>query len=96
MRAEGGGLRILKIKRKTILKKFLTISTFVLFLLHQDLWFWKDSTLVFGFLPVGPLYHVLFCLAASFLMLGLVRYAWPGHLEAESSRNSAGKGESYS
>ena len=29
-----------------------------LVLLHQDVWFWTDDRLVFGFLPVGLFYHI--------------------------------------
>ena len=36
----------------------------VLFLLHNDLWWWRDATLVGG-LPIGLAYHVLFCLVTA-------------------------------
>lgn len=52
----------------------------LLYLLHNDLWFWEDGRLVMGF-PVGLFYHIAYCVAASFLMLALVRYAWPDHLD---------------
>ncbi len=58
-----------------------------LYLLHNDLWLWDDPRRLFG-LPVGLLYHVGFCVAASVLMLLLVRRAWPSHLEA---RDPAGE-----
>ena len=60
---------------------YLAIVT--LALLHQDLWFWKDRSLVFGFLPVGLAYHAGFSVAAALTMWMLVRYAWPSHIEAE-------------
>ncbi|MCZ6507664.1 MAG: DUF3311 domain-containing protein [Acidobacteria bacterium] len=47
-----------------------------LFLLHNDLWWWNDSTLVLG-LPIGLAYHVAFCLVTAAVMavaaLGLGR-----------------------
>ena len=53
-----------------------------LYLLHQDLWFWRDARpLVFGFLPIGLAYHAAYCLTVAALMWGLTRYSWPGHLE---------------
>ncbi len=56
-----------------------------LYLLHQDYWFWDSARpLVFGFLPIGLFYHAVYSLAAAVLMWGLVRYAWPGHLEVEA------------
>ena len=60
----------------------------VLYLLHNDLWYWNDPRLVFG-LPIGLLYHVGFCVAASLLMFLLVKYAWPRHLEVETENEKA-------
>ena len=55
-----------------------------LYLLHQDLWFWRSARpLVFGFLPVGLAYHAAYCIAAAALMWALTRFAWPRHLERE-------------
>lgn len=45
----------------------------LLFLLHNDFWFWETSQLVLG-VPVGLLYHIGFCLAATLLMAALVKY----------------------
>jgi len=54
----------------------------LMFVLHQDLWFWRTARpLVFGVLPIGLAYHTGFALAASVLMWLLVKYAWPSHLE---------------
>lgn len=54
----------------------------VLYLLHQDVWFWRSARpLVFGALPIGLFYHVCFVVAASGLMWLLVAAAWPSHLE---------------
>ncbi len=59
----------------------------VLYLLHNDLWFWKDPSLVAG-LPVGLLYHIGFCVAASVMMMLLVNNAWPRHLKAKGPEES--------
>ena len=45
----------------------------LLFLLHNDFWFWETPQLVLG-VPVGLLYHIGFCLAATLLMAALVKY----------------------
>jgi hypothetical protein len=56
----------------------------VLYVLHQDFWFWSSARpLVFGFLPVGLAYHAGFSVAASLLFWLLVARAWPSHLERE-------------
>jgi hypothetical protein len=64
---------------------WLVLATALLYVLHQDVWFWRSARpLVFGFLPVGLFYHALFSVAAAGLMALLVRFAWPGHLERRS------------
>ncbi len=66
----------------------LYLALFALYLLHNDLWYWNDATLVLG-LPIGLLYHFGFCAAASLLMFLLVTYAWPRHLEVETEKDHA-------
>ena len=59
-----------------------TLTLLALFLLHQDVWFWRQARpLVFGALPIGLFYHVAFTLAISLVMVGLVRLLWPADLE---------------
>jgi hypothetical protein len=52
----------------------------VLYVLHNDWWFWYDPSIVLG-LPIGLTYHVGYSIAAALLMLLFVRFAWPSHLE---------------
>ncbi len=62
----------------------LCLAVGVLYLLHQDIWFWRTARpFVFGFLPIGIFYHVCYTLAVVALMVALVRYAWPVHLEQD-------------
>jgi len=61
----------------------LVFAVLVLYVLHQDIWFWRSSYLVFGFIPIGLFYHGCFSVAAALLMWLLVTYAWPSHLEEE-------------
>ena len=63
-------------------RALLVLAVAALYVLHQDLWFWRQARpLLFGFVPVGLAYHVLYTLAVSVTMWLLVRYAWPAHLE---------------
>lgn len=63
--------------------KFLLIGLVILLaILHQDFWFWDDTTLVFGFLPVGLAYHAAYSLAAAMVWFLFVRFRWPEELEA--------------
>ena len=62
----------------------LVIVVVLLYVLHQDFWFWRTAhPLVFGFLPIGLFYQGCYSLAAAFVMWMLVKYAWPSHLEEE-------------
>ena len=61
---------------------FVTLVTALVYVLHQDFWFWRSTRpLVFGFLPIGLAYHAAYTLAISVLMLYFVRRHWPSHLE---------------
>ena len=61
----------------------------VLYVLHQDVWFWNAARpFVFGFLPIGLFYHVVFTVACSALMWLLVRLTWPAHLESASEQRA--------
>jgi hypothetical protein len=67
-----------------MLRPWLVLLVLTVYVLHQDIWFWRQARpLLFGFVPVGLSYHVLYTLAVSFAMWLLVRCAWPGHLEPE-------------
>lgn len=60
---------------KITLRWILYLLVLVLFMLHNDFWFWGTSKIVLG-LPVGLLYHILFCFAASVLMFSIVKFMW--------------------
>ena len=65
-------------------RTLLVIAVIVLYVLHQDVWFWRTARpLVFGFVPIGLFYQACFCVAASLLMWLLVTFAWPSQLEHE-------------
>lgn len=49
----------------------------VLAVLHQDLWFWDDPTLVAGVLPVGLAWHAGFSAVSALLFVAVGRWAWP-------------------
>jgi hypothetical protein len=70
------------------MKRLLTLVVIVVALLHQDLWFWNDRTLLFGLLPVGLAWHLGYSLLAAATMGLLVRFAWPAHLEEEKPPES--------
>ena len=60
----------------------LVFLVVIVYLLHQDFWFWNTPfPLIFGFLPIGLAYHGAYSLLVCLLMILLVRLAWPSHLE---------------
>ena len=68
-------------------RALLVLAVAVLYVLHQDIWFWRTARpLVFGFVPIGLAYHAAFSIAAAVLLGLLVTYAWPSHLEDEVDR----------
>jgi hypothetical protein len=70
-------------------RSLLAAAVAVVYLLHQDLWFWRSARpLLFDFLPVGLVYHAAYCVACALLLWGLVSSAWPHHLDAEAEAAS--------
>ena len=69
-------------------RALLALAIVAVYVLHQDIWFWRTARpLVFGFLPIGLAYHAAYCLVAALLMLALVSFAWPGHLDPDATGN---------
>lgn len=68
----------------------LIVAVVVLYILHQDFWFWRTPyPLVFGFVPIGLFYHACFAVAAALVMWLLVKFAWPSHLEKEVEQQTS-------
>lgn len=57
----------------------------LLIIAHQDIWFWDDTTLVWGFLPVALAYHAGISLAAAGTWFLATRVCWPGDDSAASA-----------
>jgi hypothetical protein len=53
-----------------------------LFVLHQDVWLWRDPRLVLG-LPIGLTYHLAFCVATAVALVLAVRWGWPREVPAD-------------
>jgi hypothetical protein len=65
----------------------MILVTALVYALHQDVWFWRSARpLVFGFLPIGLVYHAAYTVAICGLMWVLVRTHWPSHLEDANER----------
>ena len=54
-----------------------------MYVLHNDWWFWSDTTIVAG-LPIGLAYHVAYMLVTAIVLVVVVGLAWPKHLDTEN------------
>tara|TARA_B100000405_G_scaffold218076_1_gene154455 strand:- start:421 stop:675 length:255 start_codon:yes stop_codon:yes gene_type:complete len=68
-------------------RNFVWLLFVLMFLAHQDFWWWDDSSLILGFLPVGLAYHALFSMACAGLGWLAIKKAWPSELEAFAEEN---------
>ena len=73
-------------------RALLLIVVGVLYVLHQDFWFWRTARpLVFGFIPIGLFYHACYAVATAIVMMLLVKQAWPSHLEERVGEERGGE-----
>jgi hypothetical protein len=73
----------------TPLQKFVWFLILLLVVLHQDNWFWDDTRLVLGFMPIGLFYHAFLSLAAATVWYMAVKFCWPAEV-AGSQEQGAG------
>ena len=59
------------------MKYAIWIAVALLVILHQDNWYWEDSTLVLGFLPIGLTWHMGISVAAAIIWYLATVFAWP-------------------
>jgi len=76
--------------RSKLKAKLVWLGVAALFVLHQDFWWWDNRDLVFGFIPIGLLYHALFSIAAGLLWGLASKFAWPEDIEAWAARGDGG------
>lgn len=62
----------------------------LLIVIHQDVWFWSDDTLLFGFMPVGLFYHACISLGAGFTWFLATQFAWPEEMIEEIKHETEG------
>lgn len=75
--------------------KYVVWSLIVLLLIvHQDNWLWDDTTLLFGFMPIGLMYHACISLAAGIAWYLATKFCWRAELETHSPKSAKeGTGE---
>ena len=72
------------------MKYLIWVLVITLVILHQDIWYWDDTTLVFGFMPITLLYHAGISLAAGFTWYLATIFAWPADLDTGQPRQGDG------
>ena len=65
----------------------------VLLLVHQDNWYWTDSRLVFGFMPIGLMWHAGISISAAIVWYLATIFAWPSNLEYVEKPSGDGEAE---
>ena len=66
------------------MKYIMSVLVLALIVLHQDEWYWDDDRLVWGFMPIGLLYHAGLSVAAGVVWFLTVQLAWPSGLEEKT------------
>jgi len=59
---------------------------------HQDVWYWDDPTLVWGFMPITLLFHAGISLAAGITWYLATLFCWPDVLEETAEQGGQGEG----
>lgn len=59
------------------------IAVVLLLVIHQDVWLWGDTRLMFGFMPVTMLYQIGISVASAIVFYLATIYAWPVELKQE-------------
>jgi hypothetical protein len=68
------------------MRRSVWVLAAVLAVLHYDFWYWDDTTLLFGFMPVGLAYQAAYSVACGGLWFLAVKFAWPAHIEEWADR----------
>ncbi len=61
-----------------------------LIILHQDLWFWDDRTLVWDFMPITLLWQGGISVGAALVWFLATIFAWPSDLIEETQQEVEG------
>ncbi len=72
------------------MQKIVWFLIVLLVVLHQDNWFWDDTTLVFGFMPIGLFYHACISLAAAAVWFLAISTCWPNDSQQSDAAGREG------
>lgn len=64
------------------MKRLVLALVVLLFVLHQDFWWWDSiDPMLLGFLPIGLGFHVLLSILTAIVYALAVKYWWPSDVE---------------
>mgnify|MGYP007073296139 CR=1 FL=1 len=72
------------------MKYVVWLLLLVLVIVHQDVWFWDDPTLVWGFMPVTLLFHAGISLGAGITWYLAPIFAWTEVADEQAAGSHAG------
>jgi hypothetical protein len=60
------------------MKRLVIVLVVLLFVLHQDFWWWdRIDPLAFGFMPIGLTSQVVLSILTAVVFALMVKYCWP-------------------
>ncbi len=59
------------------MKLLIWILVAALIVAHHDFWNWESDQILFGFMPIGLVYHVGISIAAALVWAFACVFAWP-------------------
>ena len=68
------------------MKSAAWLLVLLLIILHQDVWNWRDTRLVWDILPLGLVYHMALTAATAVVWYLAIRFSWPADLPEEEPR----------
>ena len=77
----------------TAKRKLVWGLVLLLGILHYDFWWWNDTSVVFGFMPIGLAWHAFISVAAAVAWWLVIKFSWPGKLEEWADAGDEAGGE---
>jgi hypothetical protein len=72
------------------MKRFVLALVLLIFLLHQDFWWWDSiDPLAFGFMPIGLTSQVVLSLLTAVVWALAVKYCWPRDVDVANHEAAA-------
>ena len=59
------------------MKLLIWILVAALIVAHHDFWNWESDQIIFGFMPIGLVYHVGISIAAALVWAFACTFVWP-------------------